>query len=345
MQALTFGLLALGWGLASWVYFDATERGWRYPVLWGLAVMAFGWSLVPVIIYLAVRNQGPRLEVAERIAVRQYLVTTAFTSMALTVAGAATALGTTFMWAVSDRLSGNDFRDLMASSLAATVIGAVLWVAHWRYLERQVASTVPDSEFRSLYSLRRSEVLTSTFLYGGVAALTSLWVLGGALSALFHASYAGAGGWLPALGPALVCAGAAAFHGTYYREVEASDERSRFDRIPAPERVRPPAPGPVAWAPPPAGPAWPPAAAPRPPFTPVAAPPLAAPPRISATPPPAPPITSAAPPPSTAAAPIAPVAAQRAGFCGHCGTPRQAGDMYCQGCGAQFGPPPSATAA
>jgi hypothetical protein len=98
MTAITFGLLALGWAFASWVYFDATERGKPYAFLWGLAVLFLGWTLIPQIVYLSVRNQPPRFEVADRVATRQYLVTTVFTSMALTVAAAATALAAALVW-------------------------------------------------------------------------------------------------------------------------------------------------------------------------------------------------------------------------------------------------------
>jgi len=135
MQAISFGVLAFGWALASWVYFDATERGERYPWVWALVVLFLGWTLIPWIIYLVDRNQSDHLEVADRAGLRQYLVTTSFTSMALTVAGASTALSAALVWAVPNQLSTNVFRDLLGSSMAAALIGAIIWLPHWRWLK------------------------------------------------------------------------------------------------------------------------------------------------------------------------------------------------------------------
>jgi hypothetical protein len=209
--------------------------------------MFLGWSLIPEIVYLAVRNQGTHLEVADHVGARQYLVTTSFTSMALTVAGASTALASALVWAVSDGLSTNDFRDLLASSLAALIIGALIWLPHWKGMEHLLTGEMTDSEFRALYGLRRTQLLTSIFVFGGVAVLTGLWVLGGAFSALFQATYAGATGWLPVLGPALFCAAAAGYHGVYYRNVEGSGLAQRFAVIPAAKVIEPAPPRVSRW--------------------------------------------------------------------------------------------------
>lgn len=308
MQAMVFGVLALGWALASWVYFDATDRGKRYPIIWALAVLFLGWALIPEVIYLAVRNEGRRLEVADHVGVRQYLVTTSFTSMALSVAGASTALAAALVWSVSDQLSTNDFRDLLASSLAALIIGAALWWPHWNRMDRQLRGEMPDREFRSLYGLRRTQLLTSIFLFGGIAVLTTLWVLGGAFSALFHATYAGASGWLPVLGPALFCGAAAAYHAAYYGNEEGSGQAQRFASIPSAQVIEP---APLPAAPLPTPQAW------TPTYSPYIPP----------------------------AAPAAPVTASEGGFCGKCGTRSLSGDQFCRSCGAGLAVPPSVTAA
>ena len=340
MQAISFGVLAFGWALASWVYFDATERGERYPWVWALVVLFLGWTLIPWIIYLVDRNQSDHLEVADRAGLRQYLVTTSFTSMALTVAGASTALSAALVWAVPNQLSTTVFRDLLGSSMAAALIGAIIWLPHWRWLKRQLDAGIPDREFRALYALRRAELLTSAFLFGGVAAVTSLWVLGGAFSAVFHATYAGAAGWLPALGPALFCSGAAAYHAWYYRAAEASEQRQRFDRVPAPrlihraQRVTPTAPLPPTPRPGQAGVApW------QGPHTPVAAtgPPRGREASWPATPPAWPPVGQSAAAASQRAAEASPTGPRT--FCGKCATVAQAGDLFCRACGSQLGSP------
>lgn len=345
MQAMTFGVMALGWALASWVYFDATERGKRYPWIWALLVLFFGWSLLPEVVYLAVRNQGARLEMAEHVGVRQYLVTTSFTTMALTVAGASTAMASALVWAVSDQLSSNDLRDLLASSLAALVIGAALWVPHWSRIGHQLEGEMPDREFRSLYGLRRTELLTSIFLFGGIAALTALWVLGGALSALLQATYAGATGWLPVLGPALFCGAAAAYHAAYYRRFEGSEQARRFASLGPAALIQPPPHQVPLWTPTPAGTPW------RPPGMPNVGPPpygsYGAP--VTAGRPPAEegvrPLEGSPVTPSPGLADGSVTATPAAAFCGRCGARSATEDRFCRACGARLVTPPGATAA
>jgi hypothetical protein len=347
MIAIEFGLPALGWALASWVYFDATERGKPWAFLWGLAVLLLGWTLIPLIVYLSVRNQPPRFEVADQVAVRQYLVTTALTSIALTVAGGATALAAALVWAVSKGYSTNDFRDLLASSLAAALVGAAIWVPHWQWLARRLDGELPDAEFRALYALRRSEVLTATFLFGGLAALTTLWVLGGALSALLQASYAAATLWLPFLGPALACATAATYHARYYLRMESSEQRRRFERLPAPSIISPPL-RPVPWTTAPRGAVW---VGPQPPATPA---------DLSGRQSNAYGVSeqkapSPAPQPSSSGikntvTPFGesdrnPGSSPVGRFCGKCGTPSPPGDQFCRACGTRLGTPSGAITA
>ena len=336
MSALSFGAAALVWALASWVYFDATEHGKRFPVIWGLVMLFLGWTVIPEIIYFSVRNQGAHMEVADRVGIRQYLVTTSFTTMALSVAGASTALAAGLVWAVSDRLSTNDFRDLLASSLAALIIGAVLWWPHWSRMDRKLKADLPDDQFRALYGLRRTQTLTSIFMFGGAAALTALWFLGGAFSAALQATYAGATGWLPVLGPALFCGAAAAYHAAFYRRVEASEEAKRFAAIAPAKLIEPPARRVTSWSGPQTPTPWQPSRGPAagaPPYGYYAQSPgvvPSAPPPLPAQPPTAPPAVSG---------PAAPA------FCGKCGAGTPPGDQFCRACGARLGTPPSVTAA
>jgi hypothetical protein len=346
MTAMYFGLPALVFALASWVYFDATERGKPWAFAWGLAVLLLGWTLIPVVVYFSVRNQPPRLEVADKVAVRQYLVTTALTSMALTVAGAATAVAAALVWAVSRGYSTNSFRDLLASSLAAALVGAAIWVPHWQWLARRLDGQHPDAEFRALYALRRRELLTATFLFGGLAALTTLWVLGGALSALLQASYAAATVWLPVLGPALACAAAAAYHARYYLRVEASEPRRRFDSLPAPGIIPLPS-RPVPWAPARHGAVW---VGPQPPVTPVdisgrQSGPSGASRQDVPRPSPQPPSTPISGPVTPGGDGGSPALSPPGPFCTKCGTPGQPGDQFCRACGTRMGTSPAATTA
>lgn len=317
MESLSFGLAALYVAIAAWVYFDAVEHGRRYAAGWGLLLLALGWLfLLPVLIYFLVRNSGRHVEPAKGAATRQYLVTASFGALVLTVTGASWAIGAAV--APSNFSTTSDYRDALASAIAACVVGSILWISHWKIMNRRVATRERDDEFRAIYALRVTEVLTAAFVLGFVTVTSGLLLLGGAVSAAAQASYAASANWLPALGPFLVSGAAAAYHVQFHRAQSRTALAARFASIPAPLPIEPPRYAAAGYAP-----------APVPP-------PRTPPPSYQAWPTPAAGVVSG-PTVGTAAAALPTTAqgARREGkFCTHCGKGHDPEDAFCSACGA-----------
>ena len=350
MQALSFGAAALGVAVAAWIFFDATDRGKKYAWLWALGFLVLLVTLVGsailLIVYFAQRNSGRRQVVAEGAALRLYLIDATFTALALMVAGAATAMAAGLLYAVSDHLSNSDFRDLAASALSAFIVGAAVWLPHWRAVAKRLDHLDDDAEFRALYVLRTAETLVATFVFGIVALGNALVVLGGGISALFHTTHANAAWWLPELGIVIATGLAAWFHADAFRRGSKSHLGLRFQAIPAPRLIEPKSVPPVTS--PPAPQAYPPAPQAYAPAPQAYAPaPQAYPPApqvevpAEQTPSPwAPPgidaavVTAQAPPPPPAETQAARV--PRSSFCPHCGSPLEEGDAFCRSCGTKI---------
>jgi Domain of unknown function (DUF5671)/zinc-ribbon domain len=318
MTALGFVFPLIVVGVAAWVFFDATDRGKKSPWMWALGALilvptVFG-GIILLIIYFTQRNNGRRVEVAPGAAVRLYLTDVTFTSVVLLVSGAATAMAAALAYAVSDSFSSNDFRNLAASALSAFIIGALVWWPHWKVLDRKLHDIEDDQEFRALYALRRTEVLVVTFVFGFVAVLSGLWLLGGAISALLHSSFGSSIDWLPQLGVVIAAGLGAAYHAIFYRRAAGTPLQSRYDAIAPPPFIEPVRP--LPYVPPP----QPPAAFP-------ASGPLPAPPRPVAIPEPSVPVQSP---------PLIEVAAA---YCPQCGAKAQTGDAFCRGCGTRLSTP------
>ncbi|MDE3087160.1 MAG: zinc ribbon domain-containing protein [Acidobacteriota bacterium] len=326
MQALSFLVVAVVVALTAWIFFDATERGKKAPWLWALGFLlsigtVVGWAVV-LIAYAANRNEGHRVEVARGSALRLYFAVTSFSSFFLMVTGAATAVTAALAYAVSTSYSSSDFRDLAASAVSAFVVGAVVWVPHWRAMRRRLAGSQEDADFRALFVLRRTETLTAAFVFGVVAMASALVTMGGGISALFHAWQADKTIWLPPLGVLLASGLASLFSAVAYRRTRGSEAEARYLAVPAPKVV------PRQRMIPSVPPMAPAAVPPPPPFAPPA---FAAPPS-----PPRPVATVPAPPP-------APTDETSAAFCGHCGTKLVAGDAFCRACGAAASGPDGRT--
>lgn len=326
MQALLFVLAVIPVALAGWVYFDAVDRGIRFGWLWALVVLLLVPPLVGFLVllaYLVARSSLSRLEVAQGAPLRLYLVDTTFSALVLTVAGAATAVGTALAYAVSDALSSDDFRDITASAISALVVGAIVWWPHWTALTRRASALEDDAQFRSLWSLRRTEVLTAVFAFGSVAVVAALYLLGGAITALFHTSYGAAVGWLPSLGVLVATGSAAWYHVEVYRRDSAGPLQARFARLPVPTRAAaPPAPrsGPAAAAPAARG---------------AQVPAQGAPPAPAGQP---------AVPSQAAAAPGPAAPPSGAVFCVRCGAQGAPDDVFCRACGTRCAQQPPAQA-
>jgi hypothetical protein len=375
MQALSFGAAAVVVAIGAWIFFDATDRGRKYAWLWavGFLLLAFTvlGAVLVLIIYFATRNSGTRHEVADGAALRLYLIVATFTSLALMVAGAAAAAAAGLLYAVSDHLSNNDFRDLAASALAAFIVGAAVWWPHWRAVGGRLGTLAGDDEFRASYVVRHAEILMAIFVFGVVAVGNALVVLGGGIAALFHTTHADAAWWLPELGVVIVTGAAAWYHVEVLRRAGDSSLGRRFRGIPAPPPIesRPPAVAAYPSAPqgyPPTAQAYAPMApAGYPPGqpTPVWAPPVVGTPATPApstaaggealapapvqasapAPGPAPasaPTSAPSPPPAPVPAPAAAPTAQSStsAYCTRCGNPVAAGDAFCRACGTKIAP-------
>jgi len=236
VEAAVYGFGIVVVVLAAWIYFDAWDRGYRYPWLWGLGFLIGGPVGVVVFIgYVATRKARPHLEVAPGSALRLYLVVTSLTALALAVDGASN--GFFMALKVATGQSSVGYRNWMAASLSAAIVGGVIWWVHWRATTRYVGSLEDDTTFRAMYRLRRIGILTAGFLFGGITAAAALGFFTMAVGAVVHASWGAASRWVPLIGPLVAAGAAAAFHGlAFRRELHgAADERWRA--LPAPPMV------------------------------------------------------------------------------------------------------------
>ena len=240
MEVLAYGISVAVVALAAWIYFDAWDRGFRYPWLWALVVLlAWPSIVVPavvVIAYISTRKTRPHLEVAPASALRLYLVVTCLTALTLAVSGASTGF-----WALLSVATGHSsvsYRNLLAASLSAAIVGGGVWAVHWIAVRRYTESLTDDQAFRAMYRLRRIGIITAGFIFGGITAAAALSFFTMAVGAIVHASWGAASWWVPLIGPLVAAGSAAAFHGlAFRRELHgAADERWRT--VPPPLLVR-----------------------------------------------------------------------------------------------------------
>ena len=260
--AIITGFFILWLALAMWVYFDATERG-KPSIVWALTVFFLAGFLffVPLILYLIFRDTGQRQVVPPGGGQRQYLYIVSFAGLATLIIGLSVLLTTTIARAISEgAIDGNGYREALAGSLAAIIVGVVLWATHWFRTERRVASLSGDEEFRAVFYLHRAYLYTVFGLSWIIVFIAGLWLLGGGLANAFGVENVDPEDWVPALGPVLIALFVIAFH--YLMSFETpqyKDFLSRFEKIPPPPIIGGPAVEAAAAGPRPASP--PPAAA------------------------------------------------------------------------------------
>ncbi len=264
MFAIVVGFVILWLALASWVYFDATERG-KPSIVWAGAVFFLAWlGLIALILYLIFRDTGQRVQVPPGGGRRQYLYIVSFAGLATLIVGLTLLITTTIVRAISEEALGDDaYRQALASSIAAIIVGVVVWATHWFRAERRLASMPDDEEFRAAFYLHRAYLYTVFGFSWIIVFIAGLWLLGGGLANAFAVEDVEPEGWVPALGPALIALLVIAFH--YFASFETPQYKellARFESIPPPPVIGGPAVAPAtaspqaaATPPPPAAPA------------------------------------------------------------------------------------------
>jgi len=258
MAAIGIGFFILWLALAMWVYFDATERG-KGSIGWALAMFFVGWALVPLILYLIFRDIGARTAVAPGAGRRQYLYIVSFAGFATLVIGLSLLISVSIARVVSEGAIGDEgYRQALASSVTAIIIGGTVWAYHWLRAERRLSGITEDEEFRATFFLHRAYLYTVFGVSWIIAFLSGMWLLGGGLANAFAVEHVEPVGWLPALGPVVVALLAVGTHHLFSFETASYKELlSRFEAIPAPPLIGvtaaaqapPPAPPPAARAP------------------------------------------------------------------------------------------------
>jgi len=238
MFAISIGFFILWLALAMWVYFDATERG-KGSIGWALAMFFVGWALVPLILYLIFRDIGARTAVAPGAGRRQYLYIVGFVGFATLVIGLALLTSTTIARVISEDAIGDEgYRQALASSVTAIIIGAAVWGYHWLRAERRLSSVTEDEEFRATFFLHRTYLYTVFGVSWIIVFLSGMWLLGGGLANAFAVEEVEPVGWLPALGPLVVALLAVGTHYLFSFETTAYKELlSRFEAIPPPPLI------------------------------------------------------------------------------------------------------------
>jgi hypothetical protein len=259
MWATSIGFFILWLALAMWVYFDATERG-KGSIGWALAMFFVGWALVPLILYLIFRDIGARTAVAPGAGRRQYLYIVSFVGFATLVIGLSLLISTSIARVISEDAIGDEgYRQALASSVTAIIIGAAIWLYHWLRAERRLSGITEDEEFRATFFLHRTYLYTVFGVSWIIAFLSGMWLLGVGLANAFAVEDVEPVGWLPALGPVVVALLAVGTHQLFSFETTSYKQLlSRFEAIPAPAvigvsaaaQAQPvPAPPPAARAP------------------------------------------------------------------------------------------------
>lgn len=243
MSAIATGFFALWLALALWVYFDATERG-KAAIPWAAAVFFLGlFGAVPLILYVIFRDTGQQPVVPPGGARRQAVYIVSFAGLATLLIGFSLIGSVTMVRALSeDAISDDGFREALASSIAAIVIGGLAWASQWFQATPRLASLTDDQEFRATFYLHRAYLYTVFGVSWAIAFIAGLWFLGGALANALDVEDVEPELWLAALGPLVGSLLMLGFHYSFCFETpEFMELRSRFEKIPAPPLTAAPA--------------------------------------------------------------------------------------------------------
>jgi hypothetical protein len=240
MTAIFTGFFIIWLALSMWVYFDAMERG-KAAMAWALSVffLAPFVLLAPLVLYVIFRETGQRPVVPPGGARRQALYVVSFAGLGTLMVGLSLIVSATIARVLDqDAISDNDYREALASAIAAIVIGGVAWGSQWLRATPQLVSMTEDQEFRATFYLHRAYLYTVLGVAWVIAFITGLWFLGGGLANALDVEGIDPVSWLPALGPLIVSLFIIAGHYLLgldtprYKELNA-----RFDVIPAPALI------------------------------------------------------------------------------------------------------------
>jgi hypothetical protein len=239
MFAVVVGFVILWLALSTWVYFDATERG-KPSIVWAGGVFLLPWlGVIVLILYLIFRDTGQRVEVPPGAGRRQYLYIVSFAGLATLMVGLVLLLTTTIVRAMSEGAIDDDgYRQALASSIAAIIVGLLVWATHWFRAERRLASLPDDQEFRAAFYLHRAYIYTVFGLSWIIMFIAGLWLLGGGLANAFGVEDVEPEGWVPALGPALIALLVIAFHYlASFETLQYKEFLARFETVPPPPMI------------------------------------------------------------------------------------------------------------
>lgn len=239
MTAIFTGFFIVWLALAMWVYFDATERG-RAAIPWAGAVFFLGpWGLIALVLYVIFRETGQRPVAPPGGARRQALYVVSFAGLGTLMVGLSLIVSATIARVLpGDAIGNNGYREALASSIAAIIIGGLAWGSQWLRAASHVVSLTDDQEFRATFYLHRAYLYTVSGLAWVIAFITSLWFLGGALANALDVEDIEPVRWLPALGPLLVSLFVIGGHYLFGLDTPRFKElQARFDAIPAPPLV------------------------------------------------------------------------------------------------------------
>jgi hypothetical protein len=200
----------LALAIIMWVYFDATELG-KPAIPWAIAQPMLWWLFfLPLLLYAIFREQGQRRVVPPGGARRQAVYILSFIGYSGLAYGLAVVVGATIVRLGGDVGSGT-YKDVLASSLAAAIIGGLIWAVVWPQAGRRLGNDLDDSEFWATFYLHRAYLYTVFGVSWLVAALAGMWILGGVIGSIVGAG-TDFGTWAWALGPLAVAFAAIAFH-------------------------------------------------------------------------------------------------------------------------------------
>jgi hypothetical protein len=234
--AILIAVFILWLALTMWVYFDATERG-KPSFAWAGAVFFLNFFFVaPLILYLIFRDTGQRPLLPPGGGRRQYLYIVSFAGLGTLMLGLTLLSTTTVIRVISEEaISDNSYRQALAGSLAAIIVGAGFWATHWFRASLRLNSITDDQDFRATFYLHRSYLYTVFGLSWIIIFVAGLWLLGGGLADAFGTKDVAVRDWLPAIGPLAVAFVAIVFH--YMANFETPQYKQfleRFETIAAP---------------------------------------------------------------------------------------------------------------
>jgi hypothetical protein len=161
------------------------------------------------------------------------------------------ALLATLVVSITTHVGGEAASELISSSVAAIIVGGLMWVIAWLPSEDRVQGILDDAEFRATFYLHRSYIYTIVGLSVLILAVFGLWFMAGLIMSLGGKEDIDVEAWTWTVGPLSMAALSVAVHyWTYLNSPRFKEMAARFDSIPPLPMVGggAPTPGPAAFA-------------------------------------------------------------------------------------------------